>query len=428
MKKPSKTKKRIEDSYIQLADIIDGRPHIAGNGFPVDFHKAKMDDGNYIILRQTDDTGTVVASKKKELAYEVMRYARDHPSYGIKDDKDAMRVVEWWLATGRDVPMPPPFVWLDESGLSFSRLPWVKGISGPTPTWDKLGERMTNFKAFMMFIGSLLDSEAKHQQYVWCHGGGGNGKSAIDRVLERIFSTAYRSAFPPKDRVGFWLRSLIGKKLVVFPDCNARGFPASGLFKGLCANDAVETEEKGGATVSMRLGCRFVFMSNELPDLSSEEADSRRVIFCNLGKPSDSELRPSFETDLWDEAGYFISKCHDEWMSLVIDGKTSIPTESDEIFDIVRDNEMHHEKTLQLYFVIDKSQKSGGITPLTLQNCLELSYKERRDQREFRQWLNRVHGITKRQLGAGEQRGMRYYQGLFLKTGGGDLDAFETVR
>lgn len=404
------------EKHIAMAKIVDGNLALVGSEFPVNFFRVTDVEGNHIILKQQDESGIVALCSEDYVVEEVMRYCEVRPSFGVDNKNDARSVVDWWLALSKSIEMPPPFRWLDEYGLTFSRLPWPMGASGPTPTWDKIGHRMTNFAAFKCFIGSLFDAGATHQQYVWCYGGGGNGKSAIDRVLSRVFGPSYKGAMPPKDRTGFWLRGLVGKRLVVFPDCSAKGFPASGFFKSLCANDAMEVEEKGGPTVTMRLGCRFIFLSNDRPTLSSEDADSRRVIFCELGKPSDGEMRPGFEDDLWAEAGHFVTTCIQSWETRKARGTSGIETDRSQITDIVQDVEAHFEETLDYYFTIDKGQPSHGISPINLQRCLAHAYKKRSDQMGFRDWLERFHGIRKLCVRDENSKVIKVYPGLFMKS------------
>lgn len=410
MAKKGKSK---NEYYTELATVIDGK----AGPFPATFYKTRWEEGKYLILRQVEESGIVVASNKEDVADEIMKYASANPHCGVKTDKDAAGAVRWWLAVGDNVPMPEPFLWMDEFGLTFSRLPWAKGVDGPKPTWGGVWARTTNAAAMRAFIGSVFDKDSKNQQYVWCYGGGGNGKSAIDRVLSRILGPAYTSTFPPKDRIGFWLRTLLGKRLVIFPDCDTKGFPATGLFKSLCANDAVAAEEKGGATVGVRLGCRFIFLSNELPTLSSEEADARRVIFCELGKPTEAEVRGDFEDDLWAEAGPVITECIREWSTLKATGSHVIPTEKDGIDSWVEDLEMDHQETLEFYLQVDLTQTKRGIGPILLQRYLQDAYDKKSDRLDFLRWLERKHGIRKKTVASGEDRGKKEYFGLFPRPG-----------
>lgn len=396
--------------------------NLAGDEFPEKFYAISMDEGRHIVVRRIDSSGLVVISSMTAVANSVYSFAHGRKDYAdfVPDVDTAKKVANNWIALQADkppVPMPKAFVWADETGLAFSRLPWKKGEDGPTPTWGKISARMSNFHAFMGFIGSMFDETATHQQYVWCYGGGGNGKSAIDRVLERIFGMAYRAAQPPGrgQNTGFWLRSLLGKKLVVFPDCGDKKFPASGLFKSMCANDALQLEEKNGPTVSARLGCRYIFMSNELPELSSEDADSRRVIFCELGKPSAEELRPSFEADLWSESGAFMTDCMRVWDEIKKSHGGTIPTDKSEISSLVEDLEMHHADNLDFYFDINFTSKNESISPIMFQRCVSSFYKYRGDQLDFVRWLQRTHGIKKKSVRLEDGRIVKQYVGLFPK-------------
>ncbi len=138
---------------------------------------------------------------------EIIAYCKDtlraFPEY-LLTHQEASEVAKFWLSTAR--VLPDSYIkmvrWADEPGFTYRRLPWELGepewttTNRPAPTWERLLRRMTNAQAFIDWIGSLFFDDSSLQSYVWLHGGGGDGKGSINRFLERVFASAYRSKQP----------------------------------------------------------------------------------------------------------------------------------------------------------------------------------------------------------------------------------------
>ena len=146
------------------------------------------------------------------------------------------------------------------------------------------------------------------QQYVWLHGKGNEGKGSLNRFLQRVFGPAYCSKQPNESGDKFWTHELLGKRLVVFPDCNDQKFVTSGLFKSMTGGDPVAVEAKGEMSYTTRLNAKYLVLSNEKPQISSEKADKRRIIYCEIA-PREDLIDLNFEARLWDEGGAFLGKC-----------------------------------------------------------------------------------------------------------------------
>lgn len=294
--------------YLMIAHAIDRKPSpLKLPRFPQSYYSSALAEGQRLVLRDIGD-GVVIVSSRDAVAEDILNYVMTLGEEFALDWRGCQAAADYWMREAPALPQPPHFRWLSDPGLTFNRLPWEQGVIGKTPTWDGLLARMSNADAFRQWIGSLFVPEANHQQYVWLMGQGGEGKGSIDRFLHRVMGYGYRSEEPPQNSDRFWTYFLIGARLVTFADCNAKGFPASGRFKSLCANDAVRCEEKGGRCFTTRLGARFAFYSNERPSLSTERADMRRIIYCELEEHG-AAIDPHFEAKLWEEGGAFIAAC-----------------------------------------------------------------------------------------------------------------------
>lgn len=348
------------------------------------------------LLLKDDDS--VCVTCPKAIANDVLRYCENQLS-GYRDfiikPRISMDTAEYFLSV--QTPVNPAAIkyvrWLDEPGLTYQRLPWKKE-TGNTPTWDCLLSRMSNNQAFIDWVGSLFFDEAHLHNYVWIYGDGGDGKGAINRFLKRIFANAYRSKNAPNvDKSGsvdkFWAYNLIGAKLAAFPDCGNATFTTSGFFKSLTGGDPIEVEAKGSMGFTVELHTRYMILGNVKPAITSAKSDLRRIIYCEM-MPTEMDER-DFEQRLWEEGGYFLSQCVDNYIAKY---PTHGPLESDkeQIHSVIDENEQHLENFFNEYFELTKD---GYATAKDLKIAAEEAWpRQRKTYREFLGWLNRVHKIS----------------------------------
>ncbi len=326
--------------------------------------------------------------------------------------RKSKEVAEIWRAIAE--PLDPAHIknvrWKSEPGYTWRRLPWDMQ-DGPTPYWDKIFAKLSNASAMRQFIGSLFFDEAKQHQYVWAHGLGGDGKGSLNRFLKRAFGPSYRSKQPPQQNDKFWTHGLIGARLVVFPDCNSQGFTSGGLFKTLSGGDPVDAEAKNEMSFTTELCAKFMFLSNEKPNISCEEADMRRIIYCEFfEKTKKEDKNPEFEKKLWGEGGYFLTKCVREYIAHCPNHE-DIVSSKEEIESWVSVNDEKFQDVFDQYFMQPKHepyQRSTGLLSLSVEDLGLVSllprellavvtgeFKDHKDQRRFRDWLYKKYNVQK---------------------------------
>jgi len=403
--------------FSQLAEVMNGGQISVLPKFPRRFHLTEPSPGKYLVLREKAQE-IVVATTMDDVAKTVLRYAHkqmahdeDWQRWVDKTSNDAAR---FWSAMAADtaIPMPPAWAWKDQPGLCFHRLPWAQGISGDTPTWDRLLANMDNAEAFIAWMGSLFVPESDRQTYVWLYGEGMNGKGSVVRFIHRVFGGACASEDANQASGRFWTAGLIGKRVVMFPDTNAAKFPASGLLKTLTGGDPVRVEIKGGATFTTELECKILFASNMRPELSSGKADMRRPIFCEMAPIAESDVDPDFETNLWAEGGAFITAAIAHYR-----GKypRNGPIRSDmtKLMDWIEDLEARFEALYEAHFVSSGDEDyDWELQPTQLARWLDRHLKDSRDHAKFRNFLaQKGHKkVTRRGVGFAKR-----YAGVRLK-------------
>lgn len=412
--KGEKSKQRLSRPLVYEAiarTIASQAPNFSIKVWPV-----KVDDGQRMVIKEVKDN-VVKISNRDEVAESIIKYIADLPQEYALTWEECRYAANFWLYSSPLVDMPPHFRWADDSRMTFNRLPWKEGVTGPTPTWDGLLGRLSNATALKAWIGALFVNDATHQQYIWMYGQGGEGKGCIDRFLEKVIGTGYRSEEPPESGDKFWTYGLIGATLVTFADCNNRTFPSTGKFKSLVANDAVRCEEKNGKIFSTRLGCRYMFFSNEQPNLTTERADMRRVIYCEFAPQSEQRVDPDFERRLWEEGGPFITSCIQTYHNLC-PKHGPIPAEMDDVLDLAAANESHFSTVFERCFVVKSSHPDAAnhVKPHVKTNrmteIINTWFKDRRDRDGFKAYLKRNYGAFSQTVKLEGNKAERRYLGI----------------
>lgn len=335
---------------------------------------------------------------------------------------------DYWVMATEPLTDVAPYRSLSIPGYTFNRLPWDLCLSddyGPTPTWDGLLARATNGVALQHWIGSLFYPDSDTHQYVWMFGQGGDGKGAINRFLARVFGGSYCAKQPPGDRERFWTFGLIGKRLVAFPDCNNVKFVTGGLFKSLTGGDPVDVEAKQKMSFTYRPVAKYLFFSNEKPMISSEKADTRRIIYCEF-EPNLGGVDPTFEDRLWQEGGEFLSRCIAEY-NYHCPGHGPIPCDQEGLFDHLSVVEELFEVVFERHFAaVNYTTKQLGemppeearersVQPRRMQEILQQHFKTTNRQGEFVKWLEIKHGVKKTKISICPGRRDNAYIGIAEK-------------
>lgn len=400
--------------YQILADVINDDPLCKLPSFGRRFTAYSPSPGVKILL---EITGDFVASKVPEevLISELLRYTRNQLgefNCFQLTHKQALEAVKLWLSTVPAVPEPKAYGWPGDTELAFQRLPWTTS-EGATPTWDSLLANLSNARAFRQWLGSLFFEESYLQAYVWIRGVGNDGKGSINRFLKQIFGHSYCSKQPPAPGDKFWSYGLLNKRIVVFPDCNSRGFVASGLFKTLTGADPIDIEAKGQMSFTVELKAKYLVLSNERPTISSERADKRRIIYCEFKDRNSDKIDPGFELKLWEEGGHFLGACMREYEE-ACPAHEPIMAESHEINEWIETVESDLEEVMDTYFEVDFTVKRRWVTVVQYQRIIQKAFKEKTRQRDFLEWLERIHKI-RRQTVRIDDNILKSFKGLCLK-------------
>ena len=384
---------------------------------------------------EVDDNG-VVALYENDVAVEsaIMAYVNEQLA-GLESYRWTARQVrecrDYWTLATTPITDVAAYRWRSEPGYTFNRLPWDMGTvldDSMHPTWNGLLKRITNATALCEWIGSLFVPESDMHSYCWLTGQGSDGKGSINRFLARVLGGAYCAKQPPKASDRFWSFGLIGKRLVAFPDCNDTRFVAGGFFKSLTGGDPVDIEAKGKMSFTYRPQAKYFFFSNEKPHISSERADTRRIIYCEF-EPNKADAEPGFEDLLWSEGGAFLTNC------ILSYGQTypqHTPIRSDdtklkEHLSVVEESsevifEKHFAKSVAPYDTTSGLNRLAwddvvqrAVEPKRMQSLLRHYFKNDNRAGEFIKWLEIKHCVRKKTLILPDGREPKVYVGIAEK-------------
>ncbi len=343
---------------------------------------------------------------------EILRYffATKHSTTVNLNPSDMRQIFNAYMSLAQPTPEEDikPLLQRSTKGMTWNRLPFDL-TDGPTPTFDEIMGRTKNAPAFMAWIGSLMFPRSDVQQYVWCHGDGLNGKSRIFNQLSKVIGPGYAPENTPRGDGGrFWTSGIIGKRLVVFNDCDDVKFPSSGFFKNLSGGEPVRVEVKGGASFKATLSAKFAFVSNLNPELSGMVADRRRAIYVEIG-PIQGPLISTEEYDalLDAEIPHWLHKCVETYKRLCPKGGR-IPVDQEGLENVISDAEEPLEAFFEECLVLDENAYMRPYELLNLMKANDIRYSK--DQRKFIRWLMREKGIQKVRLS--DKGRKRVYQGI----------------
>lgn len=390
------------DFYLTLVHIMQHKLHSEQwTKYPVRFHRMVDQRGISQYLEEGPEQVLHYVDPQRLVDTAMDYFLRDCPHVQRTDVKpqDFSNIVKMWTANvlPLDEEIIQPVRQKSTPGYTFHRLPFDMA-PGPQPLFTELLSRMSNHEALKAWIGSLFFQQADRHQYVWIYGDGRNGKSALARFLAKILGPSATWETVPGRENQFWTSGLVGKRLVIFGDCNNYGFPTTGLFKSLTGGDAIRIERKNEKCFSTQLSAKFLFLSNDPPSLSSQEADLRRAIYIKVGV-IDEDFGTDYEKKLWAEAPAILQSCIEAYLTTVKDHGT-IPVDRGGLDATLSVEEEHCEIVWGKHFMaVSEPEKPLRERSFVTANklwevCREEGIRDRHHLGRFRKWMERQQGVV----------------------------------
>lgn len=305
------------DLYHEMMHIINENDLKAiPNNFPNKYFVCTEEDGSRSILIGVKNRPFEVAyTDIKSLENDILAFAHEiktkYPAYKWKH-ADARETAIQWRAITKPIPRPSYVSFQGDQKISFRHIDWDIEEDGQTPIIDEILNRCATAEALQLFIGSLFFEDSYKQQYLWLYGEGGQGKGTLAGLVKWAFNKSAKYCTVPKSPQDykFFNSNLLGRRVLIFDDCPANDFLKSPALKTITGSDYVDIEVKYGDKFEYKHNAKFIFTSNEMPFVSGDSADTRRIIPCFVESRGTTEVDPTFNDRIYaNEAKFFISRC-----------------------------------------------------------------------------------------------------------------------
>lgn len=231
----------------------------------------------------------------------------EEPYYALTDH-GIMQCAKLWLKLATEIIEPTPFLFIDETGYTFQRLPFKKDATLPTPKWNEWCARIDDPEGFLKFIWAVFTQQAYKQQAFIIRGNGGDGKGVIGRVLKRLLGHKCSTRnTAPQDK--FWGCIYENKWLVVYLDQQDPNFVRDPVFMASTGADYIQVEHKGKDVYDLPPTAMTLMFMNVAPNPLRRRSDLRRLLYSEIQPlPKDTILNSAYDAELFDELGGVLAR------------------------------------------------------------------------------------------------------------------------
>lgn len=155
--------------------------------------------------------------------------------------------------------------------------------AGPTPCWDSLLSRIDRPDQFLAFVYSLFVAEDKGRQLCWLRDGGGGGKSTIIRAITKALgSSVVATVDTRKLEDKYFFGSVMGKRLMVDPDCQYLHLVGHTRVHNITGGDTVPVEKKFHDVIHEKVYAKIFVCSNYFPTIQREKNQESRLLMFDM--------------------------------------------------------------------------------------------------------------------------------------------------
>lgn len=413
-----KQKVNKQETYLETIGMMNGLEPFSAKWrpFPYKFHVKKDERGEHLYLQELDNKVLIYISKQKIIDAIVTYWHEKCQHVTCKSTlltKEAEACFKLWAGKQKifEHEVLPVVQKSELDRYCYHRLHFdfksEPASASEIPLFTELFKRVTNAQAVMAWLGSLFDPKSDRQQYLWIHGEGQNGKGCLGRILKKLLGPSAGWNTPQKENDKFWTNSILGKRLVLFGDCNNYKYVTSGDFKSLTGGDGIRVEIKSGPVSSVEIDAKFLFLSNDKPEISSSKADTRRAIFSKF-EESRIDYGKDYEERLWLEVPVFISECVRVYKIVTANSRT-IPVDEVELAILCAANEERFEVFCERWLEFGDFPNEGLLSGLELQGYFKsdgITYVH--EQRKFLYYMERRYGVARKQVIIDGKKQWRY--------------------
>lgn len=150
-------------------------------------------------------------------------------------------------------------------------------------------------------------------------------------------------------------------------------------------------ERKFGDAFDAEIFCKFLLLSNFKPNISSQTADQRRIIFCQWSQFKKTQ-DPEYYGQLEKEGPYFLTDCINLYKKHC-PKHGLIPTDNNKVKEITDENESEYQTLLDRFCNVGPQYK---CKPILFDAFINEHFKKRNERSNFRDYLKKVKGVYKK--------------------------------
>lgn len=243
---------------------------------------------------------------------------------------------------------PKRFSWETED-FAFKKFDMGTVHEGPTPTWNEFLGRLDYPEVFKAWVWSLFEPTNNVRQVLWMQGGGNDGKSSVQKALERMFGENHVYAMKVGDEHEKWFaNSVYGKCLVNYADCSNIYLLRTNSIKQLTGGDTTSIEGKGVNAFRGKIYAKLLVTSNQKPMINPEsDAETSRLIVVTVGSLPEKAKDAGFEDRLVAEQSAFLHACQKSFATLISTGNNRLE------LPLALTDKMLSECASELYYVLE---------------------------------------------------------------------------
>jgi hypothetical protein len=206
----------------------------------------------------------------------------------------------WKSEPKLEVPQPVT-ISNDVREPTFCYVDLTKFKAGDTPNFDGFMSSMPESVrgVFMATIYATIFAECHHPLVVWMHGEGGNGKSQFFDAINKYFGDKLvGSVSTSQVTTQFGLEPLIGKRIIIFGDCQSGNILSSNAVHGITGGDAISVDRKNLKGITYRFKAQLFIGSNTAPNIKLNAMnETRRILYVPMGEPDKETMKKYCEVD-----------------------------------------------------------------------------------------------------------------------------------
>jgi len=273
-----------------------------------------------------------------------------------------------------------------------------------------------------MWFGYCLTEDTRMQKMLFMIGPKRCGKGTIISVLQQIIGRSFGSMNFHALQTNFGLMSALNKTVLAFPDARVSGKMDQAKIVAdllsISGEDSIRVDRKNMTPIDVKLGCRIMLASNELPKLhDTSNALIDRVLLIRFFKSFYGKEDVYLRETLSKELDGILNWAIEGWHKLQLAGKFFQPKSGLSLLDAMKERSSPIISFVEQQCVLDAAAeiKISELFEAWKEWCEEEGYSGNGNKSKFSSELQTTYPqITTKRPREGDGRRTRMFSGIDL--------------